>query len=359
MPRASDLSALRIADANANRCSEGLRVLEDIARFVLDNSDLASLLKELRHNIAKAVGKGLDDYVLMLSARRSEEDVGYKPSEDIADRSDLVELVVANAKRVQQSLRVLEELGRLPYFKIQATAFFQSARYRCYQIEQQLVSLLTRRDKLDRLPGLYAVIDPEMVGAISVVEAARQAVLGGASVVQLRDKKRERGAVLQDAVGIKEICVELGAIFIVNDYPDVAVACAADGVHLGQKDMTVEAARKVLPFTAIIGRSTANVEEALKAVEEGVDYVAVGAIFPTGSKLDTRPAGLETLRKVREVVSLPIVAIGGINADNLPQVVMAGADGVAIISALLKQDDVREAASILTMRFKENYARPI
>ncbi|MSQ14397.1 MAG: thiamine phosphate synthase [Dehalococcoidia bacterium] len=359
MSTSARLSALRMADANANRCNEGLRVLEDVARFVLDNSELTSLLRELRHNIVKAVANGLNEYVLMLGARHTEQDVGYKPAGDIAPRTDLVELVVANAKRAQQSLRVLEELGRLPHFEIQNTAFFQSARYRCYQIEQQLVSLLARRDKLDRLPGLYAIIDPEMVGAISVVEAARQAVLGGASVVQLRDKKRERGAILQDAVAIKELCAVLGAIFIVNDYPDVAAACAADGVHLGQQDMTVEAARKVLPYTAVIGRSTATVEEALRAVEDGADYVAVGAIFPTDSKSDTRPAGLETLKRVREAVSVPIVAIGGINADNLSQVVMSGADGVAVISALLKQDDVRGAASILTVRFKESYARPI
>src|SRR5713101_7713744 len=106
MPRASDFSTTRMADANANRCNEGLRVLEDVARFVLDSSDLTSLLKDLRHNIVKEVANGLDDYILMLGARRSEEDVGYKPAEDIASRANLVELVVANAKRVQQSLRV-------------------------------------------------------------------------------------------------------------------------------------------------------------------------------------------------------------------------------------------------------------
>ncbi len=359
MRTTSHLSTYRMADANANRCVEGLRVLEDVARFVLDNSAISSDLKDLRHNIVGAVSEGLDGYLLLLNARNSEDDVGYSPSEDTATRSGLVELVVANAKRAQQGLRVIEELSRLPNLERLDTSFFQSARYRCYQLEQQLVSLLARRDKTARLPGLYAIIDPEILNPISVVEAARQAVSGGASVIQLRDKKREKGLILQDAVKIQEVCSQLGAVFIINDHPDIAAACGADGVHLGQKDMPVAAARRVLPFNAIIGRSTATVEEALKAVEEGVDYVAVGAIFPTGSKLDTRPAGLETLRKVRAAVSLPIVAIGGIDADNLPEVVRAGADGVAIISALLKQNDIEEAASILTKRFKDNYDRPL
>ncbi len=354
-----DLSTYRMADANTNRCIEGLRILEDVARFVLDNSGLSSELKDLRHAIAGAVDKGMDGYLPLLNARNAQDDVGYAPSEDAERRSGLVELVVANAKRSQQSLRVIEELSRLPSLEKLDTAFFQSARYKCYQIEQRLVSLVTRRQKIARLPGLYAIIDPEVLNSLSIVEAARQAVRGGASVIQLRDKKRDKGLVLRDAMEIQQMCSALGGIFIMNDHPDIAAVCGADGVHLGQSDMTVEAARKVLPFDAIIGVSTATVAEALKAVDDGADYVAVGSIFPTGSKSNTRPAGLDTLRKVRGAVSLPIVAIGGIDADNLAEVVDGGADGIAVISALLKQNDIQEAANILTKRFRDNYDRPL
>jgi thiamine-phosphate pyrophosphorylase len=147
---------------------------------------------------------------------------------------------------------------------------------------------------------------------------------------------------------LKKVCAEYGVLFIVNDYLDLAIASDADGLHIGQEDLPIETARKMLPGDKILGCSSATLEEALKAEKEGADYVAVGSIYPTPSKPGARIAGLETLRRVKSKVSVPVVAIGGINEDNIANVISAGADAVAVINAVLGADNVKEASQRLT-----------
>jgi len=147
---------------------------------------------------------------------------------------------------------------------------------------------------------------------------------------------------------LKDVCAESGALFIVKDYIELAIASDADGLHIGQEDLPTEAARKMLPGDKILGCSSATLEEALKAEKEGADYIAVGSIYPTQSKSPTRLAGLKTLRQVKNKVSVPVVAIGGINEDNIARVIDAGADAVAVISAVLGADDIRGASQRLT-----------
>ena len=144
---------------------------------------------------------------------------------------------------------------------------------------------------------------------------------------------------------------------IVNDHLDIALACEADGLHLGQKDMPVPQARRILPIDKIIGCSTSTLDEALRAEEEGADYIAVGSIYPTTSKEGTRVAGLQTLHQVREAVSLPIVAIGGINEGNVAEVIGAGADSVAVISAIADADDIEDEARQLATKINEETNR--
>ena len=200
--------------------------------------------------------------------------------------------------------------------------------------------------------GLYVIIDPQATRGRDAVEVARLALEGGASVLQWRDKLRDKGEQLADARTIAELCSQHGALFVVNDHADLAIACSADGVHLGQKDLPPQTVRSFMPAGSIIGTSTNDVDEALHAQEAGADYVAVGSIFPTGSKETTRPASPERLRQVKEAIRVPAVAIGGITEDNVDQVLAAGADAVAVIRAVCAADDVRAAARRLADRIR-------
>ena len=202
-----------------------------------------------------------------------------------------------------------------------------------------------------RISGLYVIIDPQQTRGRDPVEVARQALRGGARILQWRDKTRDKGEQLPQARAIRELCREYDALFIVNDHVDLALACAADGVHLGQKDLPVETVRSWTPAGFLIGVSTNNAEEARQAEKDGAGYVAIGSIFPTGSKETTRPASLERLREVKQAVDIPIVAIGGINEKNIAQVLEAGADAVAVISAVCGAEDVEEAARRLVAEF--------
>ena len=200
------------------------------------------------------------------------------------------------------------------------------------------------------IQGLYVIIDPQQTGGRDAVEVARQALLGGAAVVQWRDKAREKGEQLADACAIAQLCRQHGALFIVNDHVDLALVCGAGGVHLGQKDLPVADVRPFLRADFVIGVSTNNAQEAREAQAQGASYVAVGSVFPTGSKAVTRPASPERLREVKEAVDIPVVAIGGIDESNIDQVLAAGADAVAVISAVAAAPDVRQAAQRLAQR---------
>jgi thiamine-phosphate pyrophosphorylase len=225
---------------------------------------------------------------------------------------------------------------------------FKHARFALYTIEQKIVMELLRHNKRAQVTGLYVIIDTQALKGRGELDVARQALQGGSRIIQLRDKLRPQGMLVPLARELKNVCAEAGALFIVNDYVDLAIASDADGLHIGQEDLPFEAARKMLPKDKILGCSSATLEEALRAEKEGADYIAVGCIYPTPSKSPTRLAGLKTLRQVKNKVSVPVVAIGGINEDNIAKVISAGADAFAVISAVLGADDVREASQRLT-----------
>jgi thiamine-phosphate diphosphorylase len=203
----------------------------------------------------------------------------------------------------------------------------------------------------ERLRGLYVIIDPEVAHGRDEIAIAGEAVAGGVGLVQLRDKTREKGLQLPIARSLRALCRAAGALFFVNDHVDLALAVEADGVHLGQKDLPVAAVRRLVPGHFLVGCSTNNADEARQAERDGADYVSVGRLFPTGSKRDTRPATLDTLRSVKAAVSIPVCAIGGIDESNIDGVIAAGADMVSVIAAVVAAEDVREAARRLARRF--------
>jgi thiamine-phosphate pyrophosphorylase len=343
---------LRVLDANLNRIGEGLRLLEDVSRFVLNDAGLSQQLKSMRHGLLpreRALQQKL------LDARDIGSDVGASLTvESEGVRSDLPGLVSANARRVEQSLRVLEEMAKLPDRSIDLDwNSVERARFTLYEIEKAMVLKLSRQDRAGRIRGLYLIVDSEWTRGRSEIEVARSALEGGVSVVQLRDKKRGKRDMLMIACQIRELCSERGVPFIMNDHLDIALASDAPGLHLGQRDLPLDVARRLLPGDRLLGCSTATVNEALEAQKQGADYIAVGSIYSSPSKEDTRPAGLETLRQVKAQVSLPIVAIGGINEHNVADVIAAGADAVAVIGAVAGADDVRDAARRIAAKFDE------
>jgi len=335
----------RLIDANLNRLSEGLRLLEDVARFILNDATLSSRLKALRHDL---LIKTESFQQTLLTARDAEGDVTAFSKETMS-RSDVNDVVTANARRVTESLRVLEEFAKLPDIDLDPMKF-KRARFAIYEIEKEISGKVSRRGK--RIAGLYVIIDREALGRKDVVETCRQAIRGGANIIQLRDKLGNKSRMLNSARQIKEVCITSDIPFIMNDCMDIALASGADGLHLGQEDIPVSVARRLLPIDKLIGCSTTTVKESLQAEADGADYIAVGSIYPTQSKKSVTVVGLERLREIREAVSLPIVAIGGINADNAQNVIDAGADAIAVISAILANDDIEQATRKIAERLE-------
>jgi thiamine-phosphate pyrophosphorylase len=192
---------------------------------------------------------------------------------------------------------------------------------------------------------LYVITDEGLSQGLPHPEIARRAIAGGADVIQIRDKSKSSREFFAAAVEVRKITRAHGTLFIVNDRLDIALASGADGVHLGQDDLPLRAARTLVPPGFIIGISVGSVHEAVSAENGGADYIAPGPIFSTASKRDAGPAtGLAVLRQIRSAVSVPLVAIGGIGPRNVQEVIQAGADGIAVISAVVSQEDVTAAA---------------
>jgi len=193
--------------------------------------------------------------------------------------------------------------------------------------------------------GLYVVTDEKLSNGLTHSEIARLALEGGADVIQLRDKEMEGRKLLGHALQIRKLTRKTGALFIVNDRLDIALASKADGIHLGQEDMPVRAARKLCPKRFIIGVTAHDVAESVRAEKEGADYIGLSPIFQTGSKSDAGTAcGVAMIRNVKAKVWIPVVAIGGISLSNAREVLDAGADGLAVISAVVSHKDVTGAA---------------
>ncbi|MGV3724978.1 MAG: thiamine phosphate synthase [Actinomycetota bacterium] len=202
-----------------------------------------------------------------------------------------------------------------------------------------------RKALRDRVRGLYVVTDDALAPGRGHLEIARAALDGGAELIQLRDKRRDAGDLLPLARELQALCESSGPLFIVNDRVDLAVAAGADGVHLGQTDLPVCEARQMLGPGKLIGISVENEEQVLAAAAEGADYLGVGPIYGTATKSDAGDAvGTEQLVRFREISELPIVAIGGVTAARVPEALAAGADAVAVISAVVKAEDMTAAA---------------
>lgn len=315
----------RILDANLDRAREGLRIIEEWCRFGLKSADLAGECKQLRQELAVWHSAELR------SARDTPEDPGTQlshPQEE--QRSSIQQLLEVNFARVEEALRVLEEYGKI-YDPNMGKALKQM-RYRVYTLESDLLAY-RRYQQLIR-SQLYLVTSARD-NLLGVVEAALQ---GGVTLVQYRDKTGDDAQKLANVRRLCEICHRYEALLVVNDRVDLAIAADADGVHLGQQDLPVAEARKLLGPGRIIGRSTTNGEEMQRAVDEGADYIGVGPVYSTPTKPDKQAAGLDYVRYAAAKSAIPWFAIGGIDINNLDEVLNAGAQRVAVVRAIMEAE---------------------
>lgn len=199
---------------------------------------------------------------------------------------------------------------------------------------------------------LYAVTDRMWLGERTLAEDVERALLGGATFVQLREKEADEAEFLAQARAVQQVCKKYDVPFVINDNVDIAMEVDADGVHVGQQDMEADHVRSRLGDEKIIGVSVRTVEEALLAEERGADYIGVGAMFTTSTKLDAASVSFDTLQKICSAVHIPVVAIGGISLENVEQLAGTGIDGVAVVSALFAAQDITKASQMMVEKLK-------
>jgi thiamine-phosphate pyrophosphorylase len=350
-PESISPQTLRIIDASLNRAAEGLRFLEDTARFLLNDAGLTTQLKTIRHLI---ITNEWQFQRQLIQSRDAQGDVGARIEvEGCQDKKSLSSAIVANSRRVQEALRTLEEAAKIEGNILPVSSGrFEQARFEMYTIEKNLLARLLRQDKTKQIKGLYAVIDTQSLQGRAHLEITRQVIKGGARIIQLRDKHTSKRDLLPIAQAMQNLCTEQNALFIMNDNLDIALAIKADGLHIGQEDLPVNVARKLAPMDMLIGCSAATIQQAQQAVTDGADYLGVGAMFPTPSKQDVEIIGLELLRQIKQAISVPVVAIGGININNVSEVKKAGADSFAVIGALLGADSPEKATEAIIKNFE-------
>ncbi len=344
---------LRIIDANLNRICEGLRVLEEFARLTLNDAELSRQLKNLRHDMA-TIDAGLHEQ--LIGARDSEGDVGAgMEAEGDKKQRDAAGIIVANSRRVQESLRVMEEISKSSVLNLDSDKY-KDTRFTVYTLEKTLLSRMLRQDKAGSIKGIYVIMDTVFLKGRSYAKATEAVIKGGARLIQLRDKERNKEELLEIAGRMRKICRLLEVPFIMNDNLDIALAVDADGLHLGQDDLPVKTARLLLPVGKILGCSVRTVQEAQKAQSDGADYIGVGSMYSTSTKESAEVVGPERVKEIKQAVDLPIVAIGGINSKNLPEVLAAGADSAAVISNVLGAADIEEATRRLAKIYEGQHA---
>jgi thiamine-phosphate pyrophosphorylase len=315
----------RILDANLDRAREGLRIIEEWCRFGLSNAQLSGECKNLRQEVASWHTNEIR------AARNTSEDTGTElshPQEE--QRANLSLLLTANFSRVQEAFRVLEEYGKL-YHPNMGKAFKQM-RYRVYTLETDLMGY--QRHQLLLRSRLYLVTSPSE----NLLETVEAALKGGLTLVQYRDKNADDTVRIEIGKKLRQLCHNYGALFIMNDRVDLALAVDSDGVHLGQQDMPVAIARQLLGPQRLIGRSTTNPDEMQAAITEGADYIGVGPIYETPTKEGKAAAGLSYVSYATRNSPIPWFAIGGIDANNINDVLDAGAQRVSVVRAVMEAE---------------------
>lgn len=344
---ATSVGALRAFDAAANRAREGLRVVEDFVRFVLDDRHLTCQFKELRHQLTAALSAV--PAALLYAARETQADVGTSLSTaGETSRADTESVLAANFKRLQEALRSLEEFAKL--LAPGADGPLKQLRYRSYTLER---AVQITAASLTRLASarLYVLIDGgATLDAFSIM--ADSLIRAGVHILQLRDKRLDDRALIERGHRLRDLTLGAQTLFIMNDRPDLAALTRADGVHVGQEELSVKDARTIVGPAALVGVSTHSIDQARQAVLDGANYIGVGPTFPSGTKNFERFTGVELLQAVADEIRLPAFAIGGITCENLPAVLAHGITRVVVAGAITTAVDPAQAAREMLQRLQ-------
>ncbi|AII43997.1 hypothetical protein KR100_11585 [Synechococcus sp. KORDI-100] len=331
----ADPRVARLIDANLDRAREGLRVVEDWCRFGLERDDLVKTLKDWRQRLGALHA---DSYK---QARSTATDRGAglgHPAQ--LDRRSPRAVVAANCGRVQEALRVLEEYARSsdPTLASEAAVI----RYGLYDLEVTCLNASDGLQRRNRLKGctLCLITSPTDKLLLQVSAALRS----GVSMVQYRCKHGDDRERLKEAIAVRDLCRTHGALFIVNDRVDLAMAADADGVHLGQDDIPVDVARSLIGADRLLGLSTHSLREVQGAMEEPVDYIGLGPVFSTAVKPDRAATGTALIEQAMTCTPMPLFAIGGINSSNLSELTAIGCRRIAVIGAIMSASDPSAAS---------------
>lgn len=345
-PSADDqITRLRILDASVNRASEGLRVVEDFTRFGLDDQHLTERLKQLRHELNQAVSQIplADRY----RARETQADVGTNlSSPSDSQRTTAQAIAEASLRRLSEALRSIEEYSKCFYPAVATTV--EALRYRLYTIGRAITVTARSAERFSNR-HLYVLVD-----AAGPLPQWRQRITSlitaGADLIQLRDKRATDRVLLERARELRQLTADTPTLFIMNDRPDLALLARADGVHVGQEELSVKEVRTIVGPDLLIGVSTHGIEQARQAVLDGADYLGCGPVFPSTTKSFTDFPGLAYLQQVSAEVQLPAFAIGGIDEERLDQVCQTGFRRVAVSRAVWESPD--PASSLQRLRQK-------
>jgi thiamine-phosphate pyrophosphorylase len=336
-PETSELA--RILDANFNRAQEGLRVLEEYARFVLDRADLSESAKSARHRLAEIAHLFPRRHLLL--ARDTHHDVGTTLEERReVSRPSLASVAVANLRRSQEALRAIEEYVKVE--RADASRLAKSLRYELYSLER-VFHFADAPPSQAAAVRLYWLCDPHSCKH-ELEWTLDEACQGGVAAIQLRQKNVSDRELLATARRLRAWTAERGVLFIVNDRPDLARIVRADGVHVGQDDLSIRDVRRVVGPEMLVGLSTHSLPQAQSALADGADMIGVGPVFPSATKSFESFPGLDLVREVSASIAIPAFAIGGIDISNAGLVVQAGLRRVAVGHAISSADDPREVA---------------
>jgi len=333
-----DLRIYQIIDANLDRAREGLRVLEDWARFGLGQKKYVERIKNFRQILGKnhlEIYKQSRNYI-------ADQCKGLTHPEQI-NRKNYEQIISTNASRVQEALRVIEEFSRLHNRELSEIA--SEIRYEIYNIEIDILNL-SKRNKSEEIlkeNDLYVITDQKD----NLLEIIEEILIAGVRIIQYRFKKGTDKDHLQEAIQIKNLCKRYNSLFIINDRLDIALASNADGIHLGQDDLDLKTARKLLGDSKIIGVSANNEIDISNALKEGCDYIGIGPVFETTTKRNKKPIGIEKIKKLTKDLNIPWFAIGGVSKRNISNLKSYGFKKFALVSQLMNSEDPKEDAIMI------------
>lgn len=327
----------RIVDVNLNRITEALRVIEDINRFHLNNKKNTLQIKNFRHKIFQTF-----KHFNIITFRDIKNDKGkFLNTYEEFKRENLIEIIQANCKRIQESSRVLEEMLKLE--NPQHAKFFKNIRFYFYKLEKEMLLSFKKPFNLN----LYAIIDTAFVHPTKIEKTVYDIIKGGATIIQLR-AKTPCASLLNIAKKIKKITKKYNIPFIINDRIDIAIASDADGVHVGKNDLTPDVIRKKFLFHKIIGYSVTCEKEIKEGIKFKADYIGLGPIFPSETKKDAgKPLGLEKTSYLYQKYNkrIPIVILGGINTNNISACLEKKIKNFAFISEILLSKNIKKTTS--------------